>query len=109
MFKIIAQLLSQIFSFGEKAIKPEEVRIKNNQIKEPLKEKHIKEKLERLEKKDWIAYIEVISPKKNRSIKKLIRNLTEFGAEIQHIEIQDDYLFVKYRKDGQEQSSRFKL
>ena len=68
MFKIIAQLLSQIFSFGEKAIKPEEIRIK-----------------------------------------KLIRNLTKFGAEINHIEIQDDYLFVKYHKDGQEQSSRFKL
>lgn len=108
MIRILLELLKAIFSFSEKASKPEEVRIKNNEIKEPLKEKRVEEKLEKHEKKDWVAYVEVLQPRHNRKLKKAIRKLTEWGAEINNIEAQEEYFVIFYTREGVEGSERFK-
>jgi hypothetical protein len=91
----IFPFLKSLFTYLEKRIPLQEIKYEDNR---PLRKKKIQEKIERITKKDWLAYVSAmeLSFRDTRKLKKEIKFLIEWGADIQKIEATKIKATVEY-------------
>lgn len=111
-WKAIIELITSGLGLGTKAIKPDEIRIRNNRIKEPLKIKRVEGKVHAIdidmELEPWAAKIRTFDLKKRgkrktvtqKELIQYVKEIIIWGAKIEDIRKTDTEVQLDYEWNG---------